>query len=109
MTSTTRTERVGKPLAQVGVGNVLLHHALGIEKRSVDGNGMLHDGKVAAAILVEERKNHVFEFRIQAFGVSRVVCRSVGSGVATVRFANRPAGHALDVALDPPAVENAEA
>src|SRR5215472_18738417 len=69
MTSTTRAERVRDALAQVGVGNVLLHHALGIEKRSVDGNGVLHDGKVAAAILVEEWKNHVFEFRIQAFGV----------------------------------------
>src|SRR5713226_2745064 len=93
---------------QIRVGDVLLHHALRVEERTVDGDGVLHDFQEFSAIVVVHRKNHTFQLVIKRFGFGGVVGRSIaGSGAA--RFADAPASDALDVAFHPPAVENAQA
>src|SRR5229473_8538625 len=93
---------------QIRVGDVLLHHALRVEERAVDGDGVLHDFQEFSAIVVVHGKNHTFELVIKRFGFSRVVGRRVAGSAAT-RLADAPAGDTLDVAFHPPAIENAQA
>ena len=93
--------------AQIRVGDVLLHHALRVEERSVDGNSVLHDGQKLGAIVVVHRKNHALQLAIKRFGFSRIVGRSA-AGSAAPRFADAPAGDAFNVAFHPPAVKNAQ-
>src|SRR5713226_2515163 len=68
--------------AQIRVGDVLLHHALRIEERPIDGDGVLHDFQELGAIVVVHRKNHTFELVIKRFGFRRVVGRSIAGGGA---------------------------
>src|SRR2546430_3465026 len=78
--------------AQIRVGDVLLHHALCIEERAVDGNGVLHDFQKLGAIVVVHQKNHTFQLVIKRFGFGHLVGRSIASSAAP-RFADAPAGN----------------
>ncbi len=53
-----RVRMRARRLAQVSVGNILLNHALGVEERAVDGDGVLHHFQPAMAAFVVHRKNH---------------------------------------------------
>lgn len=44
-----------KSLSDVGVGNVLLDHALGVEERTIQSDGMLHHADVLVRFVVEHR------------------------------------------------------
>src|SRR6266403_2519347 len=94
--------------AQIGVSDVLLHHALGVEERSVDGNGVLHNFQELGAIVVVHRKNYALQLGIQRFGFGFVIRGSI-AGNGAPRFADAPSGDPLNVAFHPPAVENAQA
>src|SRR5260370_42051118 len=63
--------------AQIRVGDVLLHHSLCVEERSVDGDGVLHDFQEFSALVVVHRKNHAFQLAIERFGFRSVVGRSI--------------------------------
>src|SRR5215468_3442140 len=63
--------------AQIGVGDVLLDHALGVEEGAVDGDGVEHHFQVFFAFVVEEWKDDVFEFVVERFSFARVVGGSV--------------------------------
>src|SRR5277367_116205 len=94
-------------LSQIRVGNVLLDHALGVEERAVDGNGVLHDLDVEARLFVEHRENDVLEFPVKGFGFFGVVCDDVAGFHGAERLADGPSCYAFDVALRPRAVEDA--
>src|SRR5580704_10909619 len=96
-------------ISQVRVCDVLLHHALGVEERTVDGDGMLHDLDVEPRLFVKHRKNYVFQFPVERFGFLSVVRGNVRRVHGAPRLANRPSRYAFDVAFYPPAVENAQA
>src|SRR5713226_9245764 len=68
--------------AHIRVGDVLLHHALGVEERAVDGDGVLHDFQELGAIVVIHWKNHAFQLVIKRFGFGRVVGRSIAGSAA---------------------------
>src|SRR5208283_4374254 len=94
-------------LAQISVGNILLHHALRVEERTIDRDGVAHHFKVAVAVLKKHRQDYALQFRVEALCVQRVIHRSLRPGIAAMRFPDGPPGHALDATLDPPAVQNA--
>ena len=58
---------------QIRVCDVLLDHALGVEERAVDGDGVEHNFKKFGAVVVVERQNDVFEFVIERFGFAGVI------------------------------------
>jgi len=73
--------REGEKLTQIRIRNVLLHHPLSIEERSVDRNRVLHDFQEFRAIVVVHRQNHAFQLVIKRFRFRRVVGRSVAAAV----------------------------
>ena len=54
-----KVDSLGKKLAHVRVGNILMHHALGIEKRTVNRDGMLHDVEIPLTLVVKHRHDDV--------------------------------------------------
>ena len=84
-----------------------MHHALSIEKRTVNRNGMLHDVEIALTLVVEHRHDDVLQFGVERFRVGAIIGDEVRSGAT--RFTDGPAGDTFDVPFRPPAVENAEA
>src|ERR1700738_5429559 len=96
-----------KKLAYVCVGNILLHHALGIEERTVDGDGVLHDAEITVALVVKHGNDHAIQLRVKRFRVGSVVGDQIWRG--TTRFSDGPTGYPFDVTFRPPAIQNAQA
>ena len=69
---------------------------------------MLHHFEELVALAIVQRKDDALEFRIKRVGLRLVVGRGGVAG-APARVSNGPAGHSLDVALDPPAIQDAQA
>jgi hypothetical protein len=61
-------------LAHVRVGNILLHHALGIKERSVDGDGVLHNAEITVALVIKHGNDYAVQLGVKRFGISPVVC-----------------------------------
>src|SRR6266568_6021880 len=95
-------------LAQICVGGVLLHHALRIKERAVNGDGVLHDFQKSTALIVVQRKNHSFQLGIECFGLLLAVSWNVAAS-RTPGLPDRPARDSFNVAFHPPAVQNAQA
>src|SRR6516162_1666241 len=91
-------------LAEVGVGDVLLNHTLGVEERAVDGDGVLHNAQEPVALVVKHGQDDMLELVVKRFRVGVVVQPFVA---AVAQLADGPPGNAFDAALDPPAVQNA--
>jgi hypothetical protein len=62
-----------------------------VEKGSVDGDGMLHHGEIAVAILVEHGQDHAssFEYKLSASSHFYLSPRAM---VAAIVITNRPSG-----------------
>src|ERR1700693_4443232 len=93
--ATSAARFVEKKLAHVRVGNILLHHALGIKERSVDRDSVLHDAEITVALVIKHRNDHAIQFRVERFRVGFVIGDQIGRGTAC--FADGPAGYAFDV------------
>src|SRR5688572_30281564 len=86
--------------AAIRTHDILLHHALRVEVHAVDCDGVAHDLDVVLAPVVEDRHDDLIEFLVHGPGV----VGRLRLGVAVEALAvDRPAGDALDAALDPPA------
>ena len=55
-----KVDSLGKKLAHVRVGNILLDHALRVEERSVDRDSVLHDAEITVALVVKHRNYYAF-------------------------------------------------
>src|SRR5439155_12765506 len=80
--------------------HVLLHHALRVEKRTVERNAMTHDVDEAIALMLVHRDHGLFEFLVKR---RRVAGGAVGIGRRFLApLADGPAGFAFNPAFDPP-------
>jgi hypothetical protein len=86
------------PSRQVSISDILKHHTLRVEKGTVKRNSRAHDLREFVRRLVIKRQNHFSQFLIEGIHLGIPVV------IAAAQFADRPAGHALDMALNPPAI-----
>src|SRR3569832_143260 len=100
---TPSPSRRGKPQdnsnsgsANIRLGGVAAHHAMGVEERGILGDGTLHDGDPAGLDLIVKRQHRLLQHVVQR---TRNVAVSGLGGVA-----DGPAGDTHDAAIDPPAV-----
>src|SRR5690242_14114856 len=91
--------------AEIRVSDVLLHHALRVEERTIDGDGVLHDLEELVALAVIQGEDDALQFRIKGLSFGLIVRLQTVAG-ASARFSNRPARYSFDVTLDPPAIQN---
>lgn len=55
--------------SEIGLEDILLNHPMGIEIRSVDGNGVNHDIGKTASLLIIHGDYHAFQFIIESRGI----------------------------------------
>ncbi len=67
---------------------------------------MLHHAQILVPLVVKHRQNHMFQFVVKRFGVLGIVQRLIA---AVPQLSDGPSGDSLDVPLDPPAIEYAQA
>src|SRR5690606_18418536 len=91
-------------LLKVCLENVLPHHSVGIEVGAIERYRVSHDVDISVPVPVEERDDQLLEL-----GVHRVRVRLALPRVdlAFGEASNRPARHAVDGSIDPPAVAHA--
>src|SRR5580692_4877783 len=77
---------------------------MGVEEAGVEGDARSHDMRVGFGRAVEHGNDMVFEFVVERGDLGR---RFVAYDLGIVT--DGPAGDALDAALDPPAVQHAQA
>src|SRR5450631_1057024 len=90
---------MGAPIRVVGVRNVLLEHAMGVEEGAIESNGGAHYVPPLFRISVIEGKDGGLQLLVQT---SDLMLRRI-----TIR--SSPAGNALEPTSVPPAVKDAEA
>src|SRR6202012_3829798 len=83
----------------VGVRDVFLEHAVGMEEGAIECNGGAHHAPPLLGISVIEREDGGLQLLVKT---RHLMFRRI-----TIRYG--PAGHALDAPFDPPTVEDAEA
>src|SRR5262249_14355 len=87
----------GQERFTIGRDDVFLHHALGIEIRSVEPDHESHQLAPALGLVVIERQDALLERAVEVVGVS--VVAAVGYR-AVIAQADRPSRDLLDVALE---------
>jgi hypothetical protein len=108
---TTEMESPRRTRSGIGfaIGNrppdVLRHHAVGVEKRAVEGDVVGHHVRPSGTVPVETRQDLRFQLPVKVRRVGRVHALGVFPGLG-ISPADGPAGDAFDAALDPPAVEH---
>ena len=83
----------------IGVGDVLLKHAMGVEERTIEGNGGPHYGTPLLRMAIIEGKDSRFQPVVQTRNL--VLLR------ITIRYG--PAGDPFYAALNPPTIQYAQA
>src|SRR3990172_64218 len=82
---------------------ILGQHPMGVQIRAVDGDRPAHHLPEMLRSLIEGGKDVMLQFSIQRSDLQSWIALRFGT------VADRPARDSLDTALDPPAVQHAEA
>src|SRR5215471_3283393 len=90
---------------KIRLHDVLLHHALRIEKRAIERDGVTHDTEEVLLVAIEQRQDDLLEFVIERRCILGTVIVYVQ---ATVISPNRPSRNPFDAAFQPPAIQHTQ-